>query len=125
MITMCGIGTNVISLSKSGSGYPGRIAIPWSYGRLGLRNDLGINRITLREAGPRHWGRAFPGPVCHDPVECCSLMRRLKNWKRDRAQSAKRTLQDLLASDLRFYLPERLFHSRRAGLDAGFFSYGP
>ncbi len=80
--------------------------------------------IAAREKQRRGRGRTPAKSVCNDALEFDSVVRKLGRHKRKCAPIAVGAVPNLLAADLRIYLPTRLFHRRRPGFDSGFLPYG-
>lgn len=79
--------------------------------------------ISAREKRRRDRGRTPAESVCNDALEFDFVVRQLRQSKGKCAPSAGGTLPDLLAADLRIYLPTRVFLLRRPGFNSGFLSY--
>ena len=90
---------------------------------LSLSNERANNIIGVRD-WCRYERPATLRPVRDDALERGSLLREFRGHNRHCARRAGATLSDLLATNLRFRLPSRLFGERRAGSNSGFFSHG-
>src|SRR5207244_3983364 len=86
-------------------------------------NDVN-KMIPAREERRHDRGRTPAESVCNDALEFDSVVRKLRHHERKCAPSGGGALPDLLAADLRIYLPTRLFRFRRPGFNSGFFPYG-
>jgi len=79
--------------------------------------------IAAGEERRRNRGRTAVESVCNDTLEFNSVVRKLRSHKRKCASSVGGALPNLLAADLRIYLPTGLFHLRRPGSNSGFLPY--
>src|SRR5713101_8321556 len=90
---------------------------------LSLHADRVNTIIAGVELRRQYKGRSWSQPVCHHTLEFNSDGRWLRHDKTNRPSRANGALSDLLAADLRIYLPTRVQRVRRRGFNSRFFSY--
>ncbi len=90
-----------------------------------LRLPKSYSNKILRACGPGDdtSRKAILGPLLYNTVEHRAGLLRFGLWRGNRPQSADRSLQNILAPNLRVHLPPQLFRSGRARSYSGFFSY--
>ena len=90
--------------------------------------SLPTNHVNnmLRACDPRDCarGEAIARPLLNDALEHDSRVRGFRRRRSEGAPSIGRSVQNLLATYFRVYLPPRLLRRGRAGPDPGFFSHG-
>ena len=80
--------------------------------------------ITQCDPGSYCRGESIPRSLLHDALERGSRVLRLHGKRGNGAQSARRPVQNVLATHFRLYLQSHILYSDCAGYNSGLFSDG-